>query len=165
MSPPVQVELLGPVRLLVDSRPVPVPGPRCRAVLALLALTCGRTITDTELIDALWADAPPAAAGSSLQSHVSRLRGHLGQHGALLRRAGNGYVLALPADAVDARRVPAEVAQARKLLVDDPRSAATLLEQALGAWRGPALAEFAEVAPLAAEAARFAELRCPCSTT
>lgn len=35
--PALRVDLLGPLRLVVDGQPVDVPGPKRRALLALLA--------------------------------------------------------------------------------------------------------------------------------
>src|SRR5690606_10023040 len=76
MTDGVRVELLGPLRLVVDGVEVPVPGPKRRAVLALLALAEGRAVTVDQLLEALW---PGDDAGrAALQTHVSRLRSHLG---------------------------------------------------------------------------------------
>ena len=49
----VRVEVLGPLRLVVDGAVVDVPGPKRRAVLALLALATGRTGPVDTLGDAL----------------------------------------------------------------------------------------------------------------
>jgi hypothetical protein len=40
----LRVEVLGPLRVLVGGLPVEVPGPKRRAVLALLALAEGRAV-------------------------------------------------------------------------------------------------------------------------
>ena len=55
----VRVDVLGPLRLRVDGRSVDVRGPKRRAVLALLALAEGRTVTVDQVVDALWPDDPP----------------------------------------------------------------------------------------------------------
>ena len=44
MGPAVRVDVLGPLRLLVDGRPVEVRGPKRRALLALLALAEGLSL-------------------------------------------------------------------------------------------------------------------------
>ncbi|GAA2858474.1 hypothetical protein GCM10010517_16920 [Streptosporangium fragile] len=77
-SPPVRVEVLGPLRLLVGGAPVDVPGPKRRAVLALLALAEGRIVTADRLVDALWPAEAPESGRQALHNHVSRLRAHLG---------------------------------------------------------------------------------------
>ena len=71
----VRVDVLGPMRLAVDGGPVDVRGPKRRAVLALLALAEGRTVTVDQVVDALWPDDPPESARATVHTHVSRLRG------------------------------------------------------------------------------------------
>jgi DNA-binding response OmpR family regulator len=68
---PVRVEVLGPLCLLVDELPVDVRGPKRRAVLALLALAEGRTVTVDHLLDALWPAEVPESGRQALHSHVS----------------------------------------------------------------------------------------------
>ena len=155
---PVRIEVLGPLRLLVDGAPVDVPGPRRRAVLALLAVAGGRVIPTESLIDALWPDDPPDTAHRALHSHLSRLRRHLGTASGRLERAGAGYALRVGPDDVDAARLRALARRSSAQLTVDPAAASTAAEEALGLWRGPVLAEFADVAPLAAEAVGLREL-------
>src|SRR5687767_1483472 len=91
----VRVEVLGPLRLLIDGSPVEVPGPRRRAVLALLALAAGRPVSVDELLEAVWPDEVPSSGRRALHSHVSRLRAHLGAHADRLVRVGGAYRLEL----------------------------------------------------------------------
>jgi predicted ATPase/DNA-binding SARP family transcriptional activator len=154
----VEVRLLGPLRLRVDGRDVDVPGERRRAALAALALAAGHTVTVPALVDALWDEDPPASAHNSLQSHISRLRAHLGPYADRLRRVPGGYRLDVPPTAVDAHRAAAAAERARQLRAD-PAAAARLLDDVLGSWRGRALAEFDDLPVLAAEAVRLEELR------
>ncbi len=154
----LRVGVLGPLRLVVDDSVVDVPGERRRALLALLALADGRAVGTDRLVDALWPDDPPGDAIQALYNHVSRLRRHLGPRADRLRRQGAGYVLHLEQDELDAgaaRRLAREAsAQA-----EDPTRVVSLARQALELWRGPALEEFAGVAPLAVDAVALAELR------
>jgi predicted ATPase/DNA-binding SARP family transcriptional activator len=154
----VEVGLLGPLRLRVDGRDVDVPGRQRRAALAVLALAAGRTVTVAGLVDALWSEDPPASARNSLQSHLSRLRGHLAPYADRLRRVPGGYRLDLSVTAVDAHLATAAADQARER-ADDPSVVARLLDGVLGTWRGPALGEFDATPALAAEAVRLEELR------
>ncbi len=149
----VRIEVLGPMRVTVDGAPVDVPGPRRRAVLALLAAAEGRAVSTDEILDAVWPDEMPDSGRRTLHSHVSRLRRHLGPHGDCLQRTTTGYRLDLGPDgfdATEARRVASDPA-----LAADPG----VLHSALGLWRGAALDEFPDVPPLATEAAALEELR------
>ena len=89
----VRVEVLGPLRLVVNGRAVDVRGPKRRAVLALLALAQGRTVPVDTLVDALWPSEVPESGRQALHSHVSRLRGHLGAAAARLETQPDGYRL------------------------------------------------------------------------
>ncbi|HSK59213.1 MAG TPA: BTAD domain-containing putative transcriptional regulator, partial [Actinomycetospora sp.] len=152
----VRVDVLGPLRLAVDGGPVDVRGPKRRAVLALLALAEGRTVTVEQVVDALWPDDPPESARATVHSHVSRLRTDLRAAAPRLTTDEGGYRLALDDDGLDLRRVRTLRDRARDLVTADPAAAAALLREARAAWRGPALADLAEVPPLraAADAAR-----------
>ena len=58
-----------------------------------------------ELIDAIWEDEPPRSARASLQALMTRLRQLLKPvPGASLTRCGDGYLLELDQDLVDAER-------------------------------------------------------------
>ena len=94
----LRVEVLGPLRLVVDGAPVEVPGPKRRAVLALLALAEGRTVTVDHLVDALWPAELPESGRQALHTHVSRLRAHLGPAAARLQTRHDGYRLDLGGD-------------------------------------------------------------------
>lgn len=142
----VRVDVLGPLALHVDGRPVAVPGAQRRALLALLALDAGRVVGATRLVDALWPDDPPENATQALYNHVSRLRGHLQPHAERLQRHGAGYRLHLKPGELD-------VDAARRLAAADrPR-------EALALWRGAALEEFRSLPGLEAEAVGLDELR------
>src|SRR5918999_259990 len=109
----VRVELLGPLRLAVEGTPVDVPGPKRRAVLALLAAAEGRVVTADHLLDALWPTEPPESGRAALQSHVSRLRRHLGREAPRLAAAGGGRALAGPGARRVRRRRPARNGRGR----------------------------------------------------
>jgi len=48
------VDLLGPLRVSVGGRPVELPAGRLRAVLAVLAMSAGRTVPLERLSAAVW---------------------------------------------------------------------------------------------------------------
>ncbi|MFG3437476.1 BTAD domain-containing putative transcriptional regulator [Nonomuraea sp. NPDC047897] len=156
--PPVRVEVLGPLRLLVDGTPVDVPGPKRRAVLALLALAEDRVVTVDRLVDALWPSEVPESGRQALHNHVSRLRGHLGPAAGRLARRHDGYRLDLDGDGLDVARVRASLASARTAAPQDPAGAFALLREAYELWRGPVLADLADVEPIAAAIEEYARL-------
>ena len=129
-----------------DGRKVEVRESKVRALLAVLLLSAGRPVPVGQLIDDLWgADLPVHPAGA-LQGKVSRLRqaleaGEPGS-GALIAFRSSGYLLQAGDDALDERRFAALVRRAGA--AKDLRDRAGLLAEALGLWRGPALADFAD---------------------
>jgi DNA-binding SARP family transcriptional activator len=142
----MEFRVLGPTEVLDGGRLVPLPGGRGRALLALLVLHAGETVSADRLIDELWGESPPATARTVVHGLVSRLRRVLepergkARPGDLLQTLGSGYRFAIEPDAVDAHRF--------KRLIDEARGArgevrAAKLSAALGQWRGPALADFA----------------------
>ena len=98
------ISLLGELEVLDDGgRTVTVTGAKQRALLAMLALHAGRSVPADQLVDGLWGPNPPPAVRNGLQGLVSKLRRALGSSGLVTMRAG-GYVLDLPAEAVDVHR-------------------------------------------------------------
>jgi DNA-binding SARP family transcriptional activator/tetratricopeptide (TPR) repeat protein/energy-coupling factor transporter ATP-binding protein EcfA2 len=104
----MRFHLLGDLEAVTDAGVHIGVGPPLRqAVLAVLLLNVGRKVHTTHIIDALWPDDPPAAAGNIVQGHVSHLRAVLrrvlGRDGAIPRSAG-GYVLEIDPAALDVTR-------------------------------------------------------------
>src|SRR3954447_12228502 len=73
------LSLLGPLDVRIDGDPVELGGAKPRALLALLLLEPGRSISMERLADELW-ERPPATAAKSVQVYVSRIRRALGPH-------------------------------------------------------------------------------------
>ncbi|MDQ3641482.1 MAG: winged helix-turn-helix domain-containing protein, partial [Actinomycetota bacterium] len=144
--------------MLTEGVPVELRTAKVRAVLAMLALHPGQVLSAERLAEGLWGGNPPPSAANTLQGYISQLRKVLGRD-AIVTRAP-GYLLALPADAVDVGRFERLVTQGRAAL-DAGRAidAAALLKSALALWRGPALDEFTYEPFAQAEAARLEELR------
>jgi len=147
-SPPLLVEVLGPLRALVDGVSVEVRGPKRRAVIALLAIAEGRTVTVDYLLDALWPAAAPELGRQSLQTHVSRLRIDLGVAAPRLQTGYDGYRLDLGSDDLDVKRARALLAAARAGKAREPDRALGLLRAAHTLWRGPMLADLTDIAPI-----------------
>ncbi|GAA4675928.1 BTAD domain-containing putative transcriptional regulator [Phytohabitans rumicis] len=154
----MRIALLGPLEVRADSgAPIELGGARLRTLLIRLALDPGRVVTTGALVDALWGAEPPAGAANALQALVSRLRRALPD--GVIESHPAGYRLAVPAEAVDARRFEREVAAGRGALAADPAGAAATLAGALALWRGPAFADVADAPFALAPAAHLAELR------
>ncbi|WP_371572322.1 BTAD domain-containing putative transcriptional regulator [Streptomyces sp. NBC_01314] len=130
--------LLGTVEARVQGRLLDLGHARQRCVLAVLLVEAGRSVPVGELVDRVWAD-PPRQAKDTLYGYVSRLRRALADvEGADIVRRSGGYVLGVERAAVDLHRFHDLVAGARTAGQDD--RAAALFDQALGLWRGDALA-------------------------
>ncbi|MFE0918958.1 BTAD domain-containing putative transcriptional regulator [Streptomyces nigra] len=154
--------VLGPVTAWdADGHTIPLKGPRHRSVLARLVVARGRVVPVSRLVDDLWTNPPDNAVGA-LRTFVAALRRALEPDrpprapARLLVTDGPGYALRIPADSVDARRFEQAVSDAATLPAHE---AAVRLDEALGWWRGPAYAEFADEPWARAEADRLTELR------
>ncbi|MBP2580206.1 putative ATPase/DNA-binding SARP family transcriptional activator [Streptomyces sp. PvR006] len=146
MQPPYRV--LGPCQALRtdDGTEAVLSGARLRALLTALAAAGGRPVGTHALIDQVWGDAdraedPDQDRTAALQALVGRLRRAVGRE-AVVSAPGGGYRLAAAPDAVDLHRFERLAAEgAAALGAGDPARAAGLLDEALGLWRGPALAD------------------------
>jgi DNA-binding SARP family transcriptional activator/Tfp pilus assembly protein PilF len=155
----LELGILGPVRAVRAGGDVALGGPKQRAVLALLLVDAGRVVPAEYLAEVLWRGSPPPGAGKTLRSYVSRLRSLLGPD-AVLAGQGGGYVITVQPDQLDAARFERLAGAARDALGrGEAGAAAGRFAEALALWRGRALADVAEVEPLALEAARLEELR------
>ncbi|MFY1671200.1 AfsR/SARP family transcriptional regulator [Plantactinospora sp. WMMB334] len=146
-----------------DGRRLPVGGPRLRALLVLLLLDAGRTVSADRLIDGLYGDDPPGRAGNALQSQISRLRQMLAGGGGaepLVEFHPAGYRIAVDPEDVDLHRFTRLVAEGRRVLAGgDRRHGIDLLRAALRLWRGEPLADVREAPFARAQAIRLDELR------
>jgi YVTN family beta-propeller protein len=154
----VEIRILGPLEVVEDGRPVLLGAPKVRALLAVLVLHRGEVISTDRLIDALWGEHASPTATKTVQVYVSNLRKALGD--GVLVTEGRGYMLQTEPGQVDVDRFEALVAQGRRELEQgDELTAAAVLREALGVWRGPALADFAYEPFAQSEIARLEEAR------
>jgi YVTN family beta-propeller protein len=158
--------ILGPLEVIANGQPLALGGSKQRAALAVLLLHANETVSVDRLIDALWGERAPAGAVQSVRVHISRLRKALnggdgtgsGQSG--LVTTSGGYQLKVDDDSFDLARFERLYTEGqRELAAGRPERASGLLGEALGLWRGPALADLAFEPFAQAEAARLDELR------
>jgi DNA-binding SARP family transcriptional activator len=142
----IDLRLLGPIEARRDARPVALGAPKQRAVLAMLALQVGRTVSVDRLAEGLWGEQPPASAPKMVQLYVSQLRRLFDGDGTEIVTHGRGYELRLTDGAVDA-------IEFERLLEQDRA------REALALWHGEPLADVADEPFAAAEIRRLRELR------
>ncbi|GAA3564464.1 hypothetical protein GCM10022222_55220 [Amycolatopsis ultiminotia] len=121
-----------------DGVPIPLPGGKQLALLAVLALSPRRLVPIEEIADRLWDEAPPAAAATTIRGYVRRLRRALGAD-SVIESGHHGYRLGIAAGAVDLHRFDELTAAAET--EGEPAAEAGLLREALALWRGPALSD------------------------
>ncbi|MEU9605844.1 BTAD domain-containing putative transcriptional regulator [Streptomyces sp. NPDC048057] len=144
--------LLGTLEVREDGGgTVRIPEAKVRTLLAALLVREGRPATVDALVEDLWPQRRPAHPVRVLRAKVSQLRTALAAAGedgrnALISVPG-GYRLAVAEEEADFLLFRALAARARAAA--GPAEAVAALTEALGLWRGPALAEFAD-APFAA---------------
>jgi len=145
---------------------VPVPGAKERALLGRLLTAPGRVVPVNVLIDDLWDGTPPPTARKSLQAHVVRARTALepqrpkGSPGQYLVRRGDGYVLAVGPEAVDATAAVSQAAAGRAAAAaGDLSSAREHLATALGYWRGEPFEDWRDAPWAQGERRRLADVR------
>jgi DNA-binding SARP family transcriptional activator len=150
----MEFRLLGPLEVADDARALALGGVKQRSLLAILLLHANQVVSADRLIDEVWPGTSRATALGTLHVGVSRLRKQLGATRIVTRAPG--YALLVEPSELDLGRF-------EQLLRDatgaDPTTAANNLREALGLWRGPALADLAYESFAQTHVARLEELR------
>ncbi|WP_412538068.1 AfsR/SARP family transcriptional regulator [Longispora sp. K20-0274] len=150
MDSTIEFQVLGPVRAHVDGQPLELGDSKQRLVLAVLLLEPNRLVPLERLVDLLWPQSPPTSSRRIVQAHLSRLRttlSHARHNGtsrpveAAVVRHGPGYMLTCDPERIDEHRFWVLLDRARRCA--DAQEKVRLLREALGLWRGPALADVA----------------------
>lgn len=135
-----EFRILGPLDVRENGHAVDVGGGKQRALLAVLLLHAGETVSTDRLADALWGEQPPASATSSMHAYVSRLRRALGRERVV--RDSLGYRLVVDPEEVDVTRFERLLASGREQRErGDAAGAAETIRAALALWHGPPLAD------------------------
>ena len=157
----MRLRILGPMQVWDGAEWQTIGAPKLRALLAALLVRPGTGVSVQQLIEDIWGDDPPRGAVNQVHGYVARLRRALADaDGQVLVSRTPGYTLRLCDDDVDARRfevLTADGLTARRR--GDTEAAARLLTEALGLWRGPALADVPSTLLVEAEADRLQERR------
>jgi DNA-binding SARP family transcriptional activator len=140
----MRIDVLGPLRVRIGDRDLPVTARRERVLLAMLVLHANRAVPLPELVDAVWHRhrQPPKDARSQLQGCVCRLRRALSGSGgpaAAIITDPAGYRLQIDPRAVDMCEFHRLRDQARAAAAGRRAGEASQrYRAALGLWRGSA---------------------------
>src|SRR5688572_4349368 len=154
----MEFKVLGPLEVIGPRGRIKIGSGLQRAILALLVLHVGETVSTDHLIDELWGEDPPRSARHAIGVHVSRLRRALGVD--CIESQPHGYRLRAEGSVTDLGRFEALIAEASRAFAGgDPQAASDALAVALALWRGPAIGDLATTNTARADRARLDELR------
>jgi tetratricopeptide (TPR) repeat protein/transcriptional regulator with XRE-family HTH domain len=156
----IRFRILGPLEVWAGEW-IPISAPRWRSLLALLLLSAGEAVAVDELIAETWGDDSPTQAANLISIYAHRLRRVIGDtDGKVLVYRAPGYLLRVGKEEVDAYAFESLVNEAKEALATgDAAIADSVLTEALGLWRGHALADLHESPAIKAEAERLERLR------
>ena len=154
--PGVDLLVLGPVEVRNHGEPVPIGGPKQRAILALLTADAGHPVSLERLVDDVYGEEATEGARRSVRTFISMIRRELGD---VVQKQGAGYALVVDADAVDASRFEDQVRSAIPMVDTEPEIAAASLRDALAMWRGHPYADIDSRSLLQPEITRLSDLR------
>lgn len=139
----IRFALLGTLRLTCEDREIRLGGARQRAVLALLLLRHGRTVSVDELAETVWDGSPPPTARTQVSICVAQLRKlfrEAGVDGEPIVTSHPGYRIDTEGHGLDLVDFLSLTGQASALAGSGrPVEAADAYRRALALWRGPAL--------------------------
>jgi tetratricopeptide (TPR) repeat protein/DNA-binding SARP family transcriptional activator len=135
--------ILGPLLVRDGESIIDVPTGRQRVLLAALLMRAGTVVPADALVEVVWDGAATASAGTTLRSHVMRLRQILGP------AAGGRVVTRYPGYLIEASEGEVDLLRFRRLCGEggaavraaEWQRAWDTLAAALGLWRGEPLAD------------------------
>jgi DNA-binding SARP family transcriptional activator len=157
----VLFRILGPVEAWTGEDWATITAAKQRSLLATLLVHAGQPVSTDALAEEVWPGEPPAKPSSLLSVYMHHLRRLTGDaDGRVLVTRPPGYQVVLGRGELDADRFTRLVAMGRQALADGaPSRAVDLLTEALGLWRGQALADVFPTQLIEAEARRLEESR------
>jgi pimeloyl-ACP methyl ester carboxylesterase/DNA-binding SARP family transcriptional activator len=156
--------LLGAFSVWDDGANVTPSSLKAQALLATLAIRHGQVVAADTLVEELWPSLPPDRGRRVLQVRVAEIRklfaARTGGAAVKVESAVAGYRLEVEPEALDSGRFVRLMRTAESCSKrDDVVRASTLLREALGLWRGDALAGVQVSRFLEVAAAELDELR------
>ncbi len=149
--------IFGHLAVRRGSASVALGGRRQQLALSGLLLHANQPVTTDRLIDMVWGGSPPPSARKTLQVYVSRLRQALGD--GVISSNGDGYVLHVATEDVDAARFEELVEDAQDRLAVDPTRAVATLREALALWQGTPWGQLSDEPALRADRQRLEDRR------
>jgi predicted ATPase/DNA-binding SARP family transcriptional activator len=160
------VRALGPLEIIAGGAPVVLGSSQQRIVLECLALRANSVVTTDLLVEAVWANNPPAKPGPQLQVYIANLRRLLEPDrpkGAVSERLFNrlgGYILAVADDELDLLQFRGQVAAGELAVQDgDLSGGADCLRQAVGLFKGQAFPDLADIEMFRPELDKLEEIQ------
>ncbi|MFF9490318.1 BTAD domain-containing putative transcriptional regulator [Streptomyces sp. NPDC014676] len=143
----LRFSVLGPVRAWCGGKEVDLGSPQQRAVLAVLLMREGRSVSIDQLIHAVWGDNPPLAAVPTLRTYISRLRRVVDpslpadREAQFITSTAGGYAILMSGShSLDMTDFEAMVSEGRRLVQEGSHFAAVeAFTSALDAWQGSPL--------------------------
>lgn len=162
----LRYEILGPVRIAIDSETPSVGTFKMKVLLRTLLIRNGQVVSLDQLTQELWGETPPVRAVASLHVYVSQLRKILNKfsrNNDVISTHAPGYLLNLGRDELDLNLFLTLADKSRlQISMNDHAAAADTLTKALSLWREPLQASSYE-GPIIREFANWAEeLRVEC---
>lgn len=156
-----QLNLLGPLEILVSGVTLSPGGAKPQILFAYLCLNVNRHVSVGNLIEATWGERPPSSAKKNMQLYVSRLRSQFRRATDVrLITTSDGYQLSVEPDQVDLERCRGLWQLGRESLQNGaPKEAGRLLREAIRLWRGKPLSGLTKTLFMQAEAARLEQFR------
>jgi DNA-binding SARP family transcriptional activator len=151
----VEFRLLGPLEVTRTGIPVPLGGPRQRALLTALLLRANRLATVPYLTESVW-ETPPVAPESNLRTYVAALRRRLPEADTRLLTRPGGYLLRVLPGECDLTTFDQPVSDLADTADQDLLDR---LDRALALWRGQPMEGLITGPQLAIEATRLVDRR------
>ena len=152
----MQFNVLGNLTIRSHGESLSPGGIKQRTVLAMFIASVGREVSANTLIEAVYGDEATPGARRTIQTYVSNLRSIVGD---AIQRVPGGWLLSVSRDSVDASRFEDLYKSARDFDDKTMGDATTVLQEALGLWRGHPYADVEAHGYLDAEVSRLSELR------
>ncbi|WP_158607975.1 AfsR/SARP family transcriptional regulator [Nocardia panacis] len=141
-TPVITFALLGTLEVRHNDHVIPMTGKHQRSLLAALLIHRNNPVPLGDLINELWPDGPPRCTPNALHAQISRLRRTLpcgAETGIDLRAQYPGYLLDVPAQALDTFWFRYWLQRANTTKSRDFDEALSCYRKALDCWRGPPL--------------------------